>query len=282
VEIDMATIAVNGTTLYYELRGSGPPVLFISGATGDAGHWTEVADALVSEYTVLTYDRRANSRSPRPENWTAAPVDEQADDAAALLRALDLASAVAYGNSQGAIYLTSLALRHSEVLRGAIFHEPPYVAVTSVAEELGAKLQQLIGEGMAKGGPPMATELFLRWVAGDETFESLDPALRDRMLSNGAVLFGLEIEGVNAYLPAPEQLAEVTLPCVVAAGADNRDPAATHHWFYETSKWLADGLRAPLVETPGAHVPQATHPRALAETLRPILGKLAASERFEA
>ncbi len=277
----MGTIAVNGTTLYYELRGSGPPVLFISGATGDAGHWTEVADALAREYTLLTYDRRANSRSPRPENWTAAPVEEQADDAAALLRALDLAPAVVYGNSQGAIYLTSLALRHPSLLRGAIFHEPPYLAVTSAAEEVGANLQQLIGEGMAKGGPPMATELFLRWVAGDEAFESLDPALRDRMLGNGEVLFGLELEGMNAYLPAPEQLAEVRLPCVVAAGADNRDPAATHHWFYEASRWLADGLRAPLVETPGAHVPQATHPRALAETLRPILGKLAASQRFE-
>jgi pimeloyl-ACP methyl ester carboxylesterase len=282
VEINMGLIPVNGTTLYYELRGSGPPVLLISGATGDAGHWTDVADALASEYTVLAYDRRANSRSPRPENWTAAPIDEQADDAAELLTALDLAPAVAYGNSQGAIILTSLALRHPSLLRGAIFHEPPYAAVTSAPEQVGAKLQQLIGEGMSKGGPPMATELFLRWVAGDETFESLDPELRDRMLGNGEVLFGLELEGVMAYLPAPEQLAEVGLPCVVAAGADNRDPAATHHWFYEASQWLADGLRAPLVETPGAHVPQATHPRALAETLRPILGKLAASQRFEA
>ena len=193
----MASIAVNGTTLYYELRGSGPPLLFISGATGDAGHWTEVADAdLVSEYTVLSYDRRANSRSPRPENWTTAPIDEQADDAAELLRALDLAPAVAYGNSQGAIILTSLALRHPSLLRGAIFHEPPYAAVTSAAEERGVKLQQLISDGMAKGGPPMATELFLRWIAGDKTFEALDPELRDRMLGNGEVLFGLELEGV--------------------------------------------------------------------------------------
>ena len=279
----MASIAVNGTTLYYELRGSGPPVLFISGATGDAGHWTEVAEAdLVSEYTVLSYDRRANSRSPRPENWTTAPIDEQADDAAELLRALDLAPAVAYGNSSGAIILTSLALRHPSLLRGAIFHEPPYAAVTSTGQEIGVKLQQLIGEGMAKGGPPMATELFLRWVAGDDTFESFDAELRDRMLGNGEVFFGLELEGIVAYLPAPEQLAEVRLPCVVAAGADNRDPAATHHWLYEASKWLADGLHAPFIETPGAHVPQATHPRALAETLRPILGKLAASQRFEA
>jgi pimeloyl-ACP methyl ester carboxylesterase len=278
----MGSIAVNGTTLYYELRGSGPPVLFISGAPGDAGHWTEVADALAGEYTVLTYDRRANSRSPRPQNWTAAPVDEQADDAAALLAALDLAPAVAYGHSSGAIYLTNLALRHPALLRGAIFHEPAYLAVTSAAEQVGAELQQLIGEGIAKGGPRAAMELFLRWVVGDETFESFDPELRDRMLNNGEVSFGLELEGVNAYLPAPERLAEVRLPCVVAAGVDNRDPAATHHWLYEASQWLADGLRAPFIETPGAHAPQATHPRALAETLRPILGKLAASQRFEA
>ena len=73
----------------------------------------------------------------------------------------------------------------------------------------------------------------------------------------------------------------VTIGRMVSAVA-GADPAATHQWFYEASKWLADGLRAPLVETPGAHVPQATHPRALAETLRPILGKLAASQRFEA
>jgi pimeloyl-ACP methyl ester carboxylesterase len=275
VEPGMTSITANGTDLYYELRGAGPPVLFISGATGDAGHWTEVADALADGFTVLSYDRRANSRSPRPENWTSAPIDEQADDAAALLRALDLAPAVAYGNSQGAMILTSIALRHPDVLRGAIFHEPPYVAVTSTAAAIGARLQQVIGEGMARGGPPMATELFLRWVAGDETFESLDPRLRARMLGNGEVLVGVELDGVRAYLPTPGQLASVRLPCVVAAGADNRDPAATHHWFHEAARWLAHHLDAPLIATPGAHVPQATHPRELAVTIRPILAKLA-------
>lgn len=277
----MASIAVNGTTLYYELRGDGPPVLFISGASGDAGYWTTVADALAGEYTVLTYDRRANSRSPRPENWTAAPIDEQGDDAAALLRAVGLAPAVAFGHSSGALILTSVALRHPDVLRGAIFYEPPYIAVTSVAEQVVAGLRQLIGEGMAKGGPSAAMELFLRWVVPDKTFESLDPEFRERLLGNGEVLFGLEMEGQSAYLPAPEKLANVKLPCVVATGADNRDPAAPQHWFHEASKWLADGLGAPLIETAGAHVPWATHPQALAETLRPILGKLAASQRIE-
>ncbi len=50
----MASIMVNDTTLYYERRGDGHALLFISGATGDAGHWTGVADTLADEYTVIT------------------------------------------------------------------------------------------------------------------------------------------------------------------------------------------------------------------------------------
>lgn len=270
----MASIAANGTRLYYELRGDGPPVLFISGATGDAGHWTEVADALANDYTVLTYDRRANSRSPRPENWFAAPVEEQADDAVAMLEALDLAPVVAYGNSGGATILTDLLLRHPDALRGAILHEPPYVAVSSNPEATTTALQTVIGEGMAQGGPPLAVERFLRYVAGDGAFESFDSEMRTRMLGNGDTMFGIEMEGIFAYMPTSEQLTQVQLPCVVAAGIDNRDPDATHHWMYEASQWLAGELGASFVETPGAHMPQATHPLALAEMLRPLIDKL--------
>ena len=93
----MSVIDVNGTTLYYELRGDGPPLLLIVGSTGDAGHWTAVADALADEYTVLSYDRRGNSRSPAPDGRAAAPVHEQAEDAAALLTALHLPPAVGWG-----------------------------------------------------------------------------------------------------------------------------------------------------------------------------------------
>ena len=49
---------VGGVRLYYERRGDGPSVLFISGASGDAGHWTGVADVLATQYTVVAYDRR--------------------------------------------------------------------------------------------------------------------------------------------------------------------------------------------------------------------------------
>ncbi len=119
----MTEITVNGSRLHHEVRGNGPPVLFISGATGDAGHWTGAADAVSDEFTVVTYDRRGNSRSPRAPERSEAPVTEQADDVAALLEELDLSPAVAYGSSSGAIYLTDALLWHPGVLAGAVLHE---------------------------------------------------------------------------------------------------------------------------------------------------------------
>ena len=38
--------AVAGAELYYEVRGRGPAVLLIAGATGDAGHLEQVADVV--------------------------------------------------------------------------------------------------------------------------------------------------------------------------------------------------------------------------------------------
>src|SRR4029450_12721520 len=99
----MPRVAVNGTELYYEIRGTGPPVLLIMGATGDGGHFDELAELLSDEFTVVSYDRRGNGRSPVPPGWTTASAGEQADDSAALLDALGTGPAAVFGTSAGGI-----------------------------------------------------------------------------------------------------------------------------------------------------------------------------------
>ena len=178
--------------------------MFISGATGDAGHWTGVADTLANEYTVITYDRRGNSRSPRPSGWTSTTVDEQADDAAALLQGLDLAPAIVFGTSAGASIAANLAIRHPAVLRGVIFHEPVFRSGVASAANSRERRKALFDEGMAKGGIRAATELFLLSVAGQATYESLDPELRERLLLNGDVLVNIELTPLPEYEPTPE------------------------------------------------------------------------------
>jgi hypothetical protein len=68
--LDVQPIQANGTVLHTETRGHGPAVLLIAGAGGDAAELGGLADALADAFTVTTYDRRGNSRCPRPAGWT--------------------------------------------------------------------------------------------------------------------------------------------------------------------------------------------------------------------
>ena len=115
----MPRVVVDGAELYYEVRGSGPPVLLIMGATGDGGHFDALADLLADEFTVVSYDRRGNGRSPVPTGWQTTSPEEQADDAAALLDALGTGPAAVFGTSSGGVFALCLLVRHPEVVRGA-------------------------------------------------------------------------------------------------------------------------------------------------------------------
>jgi pimeloyl-ACP methyl ester carboxylesterase len=88
-----ATLKVPGASLYYEITGSGPPLLMIPGAPADAGAFGAIAAQLADRYTVMTYDWRGSSRSPLDEPPGdlpgGLPMQVQGDDAAHLLAALD-------------------------------------------------------------------------------------------------------------------------------------------------------------------------------------------------
>jgi hypothetical protein len=114
-------------------------------------------------------------------------------------------------------------------------------------------------------------ELFLRWAAGDATFEAIDPADRDRYLGNGEVFIGVELPPFMAYAPAVEAIADPPGPIVGAASHASRDPASPHHFLYEAASWLARQAGTDLLEVPGDHMAYLTEPAAVAERLRPLL-----------
>lgn len=262
-----ATVEANGTTLNYEIRGSGPSVLFISGATGDAGHFERVAEELADEFTVITYDRRGNSRSPRPAGWTITTAEEQAADAAALLRGLGLAPAAVFGTSSGAVIGLALVVNHPEVVRGAILHEPALITVLPNAEQLMATAQPSIEEGMKTGGPRGATEAFLRTLPRVDV-AALPPALRERMLNNGETLFGVEFGRLESYRPDDATLAAMRVPVRVMLGDQSPE------FLIETSRWLAARLGAEPRVLPGGHTPYFDRPTEMAEAIRPFLRRV--------
>ena len=262
----MPMAPVGSVRLYYEVRGRGPPLLLIMGATGDAGHFATVADQLADGLTVVTYDRRGNSRSTRPAGWGTTTVEDQADDAAGLLRALELAPAAVFGTSSGAICALSLLIRHPELVRAAILHEPPMLSVVERGDEVLAAIAQLVDAGIAAGGPTAGLERFWRFVAGDPNWEALDSGLRERMLGNADTFLNVE-RTLESYRPDDATLAAIAVPVQVLVSADSPPVIA------EVAEWLASRLGAEVSSTPGTHTPYQDHPRALAETIRSFLAR---------
>src|SRR6478752_2463732 len=111
------TLRVPGAQLHYEVRGSGPVLLLICGGVYDADGYAGLAHQLADRYTVVTYDRRGNSRSPLDGQPAAQSIAVHGDDAHRILTAVGVqqdAPAHVFGNSSGAIIGLELAARHPE------------------------------------------------------------------------------------------------------------------------------------------------------------------------
>ncbi len=217
-------LEINGTVLFHEVRGAGPPVLLIMGATGDGGHFERLAELLADEFTIISYDRRGNGRSPRPPGWAATSAEEQADDAAALLKALGLAPAVVFGTSLGGVIALCLVLRHPSEVSGAILHEPAFWSLFDDPEEVKRTVGETVADGMRSGGPRGAIERFYRFVAGDANWEGLDPELRERVLAGAGTYLEVERGAFATYFPDEATLAGIATPIQLLLGR-GRSPA---------------------------------------------------------
>lgn len=266
----METIATNSVTdLYWEAKGSGPAVLLIAGAPGDAGQMTALADDLAADHLVITYDRRGTSRSAAPAGWSETTVAEQADDATDVLSRVGVSSALVFGTSNGALVALELALRHPRRVSHAVVHEAPLLSVLEEPEPVLAGIGSVVGPAMEAGGPEAAFEAFLRFAFGDTIVDSWTSELRSRMLTNAPMVFSVELPAFEAYRPDEERLAVCPVPVTVLVGEDQQLP-----FFHEAARWVADRLGTSVRSAPGAHGVQFSAPTSLAALVRDIEGGL--------
>lgn len=107
----MPYLAVRDLELWYELRGSGPPLLFIGGTGGDLRVTPNIFDSpLARHFRLLGYDQRGLGRTRAPDRDCT--MADFADDAAVLLDALEWQRCPVLGISFGGMVAQELALRH--------------------------------------------------------------------------------------------------------------------------------------------------------------------------
>jgi pimeloyl-ACP methyl ester carboxylesterase len=268
-----------GDELYYEVRGQGQPLLMIPGGSGDARLYSLVADILSDEYKVITYDRRANSRSTmnEPQNFE---ISQQSRDAVAVLRAASETSAFVFGSSSGAIIALDMAKTQPQALRAVVAHEPP---ITRVHPD--AKKWQRFFAGvywMAFGfGTPIA---MLRFVFGIglpvrqfakaskhlESYNEKNHDFRPSPTNDRDFFAKQELLPVTNYMPDVAMIKKNGIRVFMAAGKTSLDKK---RFYAQTAPLLAEQLGCEMVTFPGHHISYLDIPNEWAAVLRSVLHK---------
>jgi pimeloyl-ACP methyl ester carboxylesterase len=106
---------VNGLKMYYEVHGSGRPLVLLHGAFGFAEGWAAYLPALTKNHQVIAVELQGHGHIndlDRPLTY-----DQMADDAAGLLKQLNIRNADFFGYSMGGTVALAVAIRHPELVR---------------------------------------------------------------------------------------------------------------------------------------------------------------------
>ena len=119
----MPFATVRGLSMYCEVRGSGPGLLFVGGTGGDLRQKPNIFDSpLAATFTVLAYDQRGLGRTDVPDGpYTMAGY---AEDANALLDAVSWESCHIVGASFGGMVAAEVAATNPERVGKLVLIDP--------------------------------------------------------------------------------------------------------------------------------------------------------------
>lgn len=253
-------VEVGDASIYYERRGQGPALLMIAGAGGDAGMYGAVADELASDYTVVTYDRRGDSRSQWRGPVREFRLVEHASDAIAVLNANGFQSATVFGQSGGAAITLALVAAYPHVIDRAIAHEPPIVSGLPDRGELLDWYDHLETLGV-NGNEEQAGAEFVERCGLTDTVQHLlaDPsftATLQRFMANISYFVREEMAVFTYHRPDYPRLRATTVPLQIGIGHDslNMHGPGKPVFYAQAAQRVAERIGAPVVEFPGNHL----------------------------
>jgi esterase len=245
---------VNGVSLYYEERGAGEPIVCIHGMSSSAAVWGEAVDELAKHGRTISYDRRGCFRSERPEPYVT-DVHQQADDAAALIDALDASPAVVIGRSYGGETAIDLARRYPDRVRALALLEPALLSMSEDATRWASALAEKVFAAAEEDESAVA-ETFLRGVVGGEGWEAFPEPAKRMFTGNGPAILA-EMRGGVLDVDR-DLLRRIADPTLLVAGKDSPQV------FGEVTNLMAEAMPSASVEwVEGGHLINPAHPTVL-------------------
>lgn len=216
----MPNATVKGSNIYYERHGAGEPLLWIGGLGANLREIPHLIAAYARHFEFIGFEARGCGRSDdRDGDYTIADL---ADDVAALLDELHVASAFVYGSSMGGMVAQELTLRHPERVRALILGCTTAGAIRGV-RPTNETVQQMIRNQSLSGDD--ALEAGWRLGYSDAYIEANRATLLERA-RHAAELAAPRASYMRQVLASArhdtyDRLGEITCPVLILHGADD-------------------------------------------------------------
>ena len=207
----MAPIADGaGVRLRYTEQGEGAAVLLVHGLASDAAAMAPLCAELAGAGgRVIAYDRRGYGASGAPEPYGGTTVEEQAEDAAALLDGVAGSPALVVGDGFGGLIALDLARRHPRLVRGVVASDPPlFMLVRSATMELSEQRAE-IEEAVRARGPEAGVEVWLNGRADEAALARARASFRG---------FFADYAGLASWGVTRPELRRLAVPAAVVTG----------------------------------------------------------------
>ena len=165
--------SVNGLEMYYEIHGTGEPLVLLHGAYMTIDAMGEVVPSLAKTRRVIAVELQGHGRTAdidRPLSY-----EQMADDTAALLRRIGIEEADIFGYSMGGGIALQVTIRHPEVVRKLVLASV-YYNNNGVYPELLQAIETITPEAFA--GTPWREE-YDRIAPNPEDFPTLVAKLKE-------------------------------------------------------------------------------------------------------
>lgn len=195
----MPSVRINNIDCYYEIHGSGSPLVLIAGLASDSQSWQPILGGLAKYFKVLIFDNRGIGRTQYPHN--SFQISTLALDTVYLLDELAIKKADILGHSMGGYIAQEIAIEYPERVNRLILAST-CISTSQKNKSLFSGLLKILESGKSY-------ELFIReffrliftpeYLSNQENMESAVKAALDYPFPVTSEGFKLQVEALSNF-----------------------------------------------------------------------------------
>ena len=219
----MSYIEMNGLDYYYQVQGSGSPLLLLHGFACSSANWQDTLNSFTNRFQVVLIDLPGHGRTASPSGSERYTMENVSHDIITISKALHLSSVNLLGYSMGGRLALYIATRHPTFVRSLIIESASPGLETTTQRNMRIESDNHLADQIEVTGVPSFVEQWQQlplFATQRGLSAKRQESLRQQRLNNSAsgLANSLRSMGTGQQPSLWPELEMIHLPVLIMAG----------------------------------------------------------------